>query len=105
MRTFIYLGALVMLGVMTFLYVGGDRVIAEYRARQATIEAQQRAERLELAQDKYWSAFYRDPADCGRPRSSLRALECKNMRDQAWGHFKRDWANKLAAGWLPPELE
>jgi len=69
------------------------------------LEAAKRATALELTQDRYWRAFYRDPADCGRPRSNLRALECKNMRYQAWGYFRRDWANKLASGWLPPELE
>lgn len=105
MRTLIICGALLMLGGMTFMYLGGDRALREWQIRQAAIKAQQRAEALELAKDRYWVAFYRDPPDCARPRSSLRALECKNMRDQAWGYFRRDWANKLASGWVPPGLD
>lgn len=105
MRFFIYGGVLVMLGVMTFMYLGGDRVFTEYRARQAAVAAEKRAADLDLAQDRYWRAFYRDPADCTHPRSHLRALECRNMRDQAWGYFRRDWANKLASGWIPPGVD
>ena len=70
--------------------------------RPATI-----SKNMTLAEVKeiYWSEVYTPSAECRQAKMSLKALECRKQTENARRQFERQWANKLATGWIPRELK
>ena len=53
----------------------------------------------------YWSEVYTPSTECRQAKTSLKTLECRNQTENARRQFERQWANKLATGWIPRELK
>lgn len=53
---------------------------------------------------KEWAANIQLPADCAKPRTEVRKLECKNIVQLEGERFKRTWANKVRSGWKPDRV-
>ena len=84
-----------------------DMVATQYNKIAAPIEkhfSDKRAATWQAAKEqawKQWIAQIHMPADCTKPASSLRALECKNQIQLHADSFEREWNNKVASGWQP----
>lgn len=63
------------------------------------------AARLATGKENYWREVYNPPPECRQVRTVLKDLECRNQEENIRQQFERQWANKLASGWLPRELK
>lgn len=99
-----YLAFIGAVGYVLFTYWDGSGHFNLIKGEMRRAEDKKRAEELVRIKQRYWAGFYQAPNDCAAPKSALRELECKNQADQAWGRFDRQWDQKIASGWSPPEL-
>jgi hypothetical protein len=112
MRTFLFFAVLFAMFIFTIVVAYKPSMIGkEYNKIKAPIEkhfAEQRDEIWRAAKDKEWQAWKKQirlPADCAKPRSSLREMECKNRWQQQADTFERNWNNKVANGWKPEGVD
>ena len=108
MRTFLFFA--VLFAMFIFAIVAGYKptlIDKEFNKIKEPLEkhfAGRRDAIWNAAKDKEWQAWkkqIRMPADCAKPRSSLREMECKNLVQQQADTFERNWDNKVANGWKP----
>jgi hypothetical protein len=90
------------------VYIARPEVIdAQARAVMAPIEQavkEHEAEKYKEAEDrayKAWMARFVVTPDCRHPKTALKALECKNKKDQMKVAFERMWQQRIRSGWKP----
>jgi hypothetical protein len=87
-----------------------DLLEAEFNQSISPIKnyfAAKRAAKWQAAKEqawKQWSAQKHLPADCARPATSLRSLECRNELQLQANSFESEWENKIANGWQPESV-
>ena len=64
-------------------------------------EAEKYKEAKEKAYQKWMAANFRLTNDCVSPKTSLKAIECKNKKDEMAAAFENNWREKINAGWKP----
>lgn len=65
---------------------------------------QKENEKWKLAKDQQraeWMLQARLPIACNSAQSALKALECRNEKDQELQKFEQQWQYKIAHGWQP----
>ena len=72
---------------------------------QITNPASNRDTRLAAIKESHWKEVYSPAPECRQARTALKDLECRNQAEGARQQFERQWANKLASGWIPRELK
>jgi hypothetical protein len=108
MRTFLFFAVLFAMFIFAIVAAYKPSLIdKEFNKIKAPIEqhfAEKRDEAWRAAKDREWQAWKKQirlPADCAKPGSSLREMECKNQWQQQIDAFERNWASKVAGGWKP----
>jgi len=112
MRTFLFFAVLIGMFIFTIVAAYKPSMIEkEYNRIKRPIEKhfeEKNAEAWRNAKDKAWDAWQKQkilPADCARPASSLREMECKNQLQLQTESFERTWAQKIASGWKPGDAD
>jgi len=112
MRTFLFFA--VLFAMFIFAIVAGYKpsmIDKEFNKIKEPIEKhfeERRDAMWSAAKDKEWQVWkkrIRMPADCAKPRSALREVECKNLWQTQVDTFDRIWANKVASGWKPQGMD
>lgn len=112
MRTFMFFAVLIGMFIFTIVAAYKPSMIEkEYNRIKQPIEKhfeEKNAEAWRTAKDKAWNAWQKQkilPADCAKPASSLREMECKNQLQLQAATFERTWAQKIAGGWKPDGVD
>ena len=105
MKLLSFLAILGALAYVAYAYLDGSGQLKRFTGQQKQVEDNKRAAEIAAVKETYWVRSYRAPADCQAPSSSLRGLECKNQADQARANFEKQWTQRLASGWVPPEAK
>jgi hypothetical protein len=112
MRTFIFFA--VLFAMFIFTIVAGYKpsmIEKEYDRIKEPIDrhfAEKRAEAWQLAKENEWQAWSKNiklPADCSKPRSAMRELECKNQWQLQVNTFDKIWDEKVSSGWKPDGVD
>ena len=108
MKIFLFFAVLFAMFIFTIVIAYKPSMVEkEFNKIKSPIEkhfAEKRDEIWRAAKDQEWRDWkkqMRIPADCSKPNSSLREMECKNLVQQQADRFERNWNNKVANGWKP----
>ena len=112
MRTVIFISVLIVgfFGVITAI-ARPDIISAKYAEMRAPIDryfAEKNVQAWNAAKDAEraaWMLKQKMPQDCSMPKSSIREIECNNMKQQQAQTFEQLWSNKLKGGWVPPGID
>jgi hypothetical protein len=112
MRTYLFFAVLFAMFIFTIVMAYKPSMVEkEFNMIKSPIEHQFAVKNNAIWQeskDKEWQAWkkkIRMPADCAKPGSSLREMECKNQWQLQVEAFERNWANKIASGWKPEGVD
>jgi hypothetical protein len=112
MKIFVFF-AILFLGFFVAITaaVRPDIVEKQYMAARAPIDqhfADKRAATWKEAKDQeraIWMLKQKQlPSDCKTPKTAIREMECKNikqLRDQA---FEKEWDDRIKSGWKPEDV-
>ena len=53
------------------------------------------------AEHAIWMLQQKFPHDCSSPKTSIREIECNNLRQLQTQTFEQIWSNKINRGWKP----
>ena len=108
MKTFMFFAVLFAMFIFTIVAAYKPSMIEkEYNIIKSPISrhiAESNAKAWQLAKEKAWEAWSKKievPADCAKPRTAIRALECKNQWQLQANTFEKIWNEKVSGGWKP----